>query len=786
VRALDRKLLRDLGRARGQVITTALVVAGGVAAFVTLMGTYRALRDGQAAYYERNGFPHVFAAVKRAPESEAERLRDLPDVAQVQTRLAFDGRFDLPGLPEPAYGRVVSLPPEGEPGLPAVTLVRGRFPEAGRRGEALVLESFALGHKLEPGARVVAIVEGKRLDLEVTGVAISPEFVMAVGAGGFYAPRRFAVFWLPRPSLADDLGMAGAWNDVTLRLRPGASEEEVIAAVDRALARWGGFGAHNRRDQMSHRALDNELDQLEGLALRIPLIFLLVQAFLLHVILGRFVRSQREQIASLKALGYGNVAIGRHYLRFALAIVLLGCAAGTLFGLWGGRAFLGLYAQYFRLPVLELRLDVGLLGTALLVAGASAIFGALRSVRAAARLAPAEAMRPPAPAVYRRGLLSRLARWRLLSHTGRITARELERRPGRALLSSLGIAMGLAILIVGRFQYDALDWYIDTELTRGMPADAIVALSRPVSAASVEELRGLPGVLAVEAARDVPVRISLGHRARRVSLSARSPDAGLRKIMQLDGSEAAIALRGVTLGRSLADVLRAEVGDRLLIERLEGDRRVLEQPVSAIVEDLSGNIAYVDAAHLHTLLGEERAATTAFVALDPGRLDEAGAALRASPIVMTVVTRRAILDGFQAATGQSMGMMTIIVVAFGSILAIGITYNNARIAIAERGRDLATLRVIGFTREEVSAILLGELAVHLIVAIPLGLALGHVLSSAVLATIDPELYRFPLVIYPRTYAFAVLTVIGAGVLSALLARRKLDKLDLTEALKARD
>jgi putative ABC transport system permease protein len=786
VRALDHKLVRDVMRARGQVITTALVVAGGMAAYIALMGTYRALRDGQAAYYERNGYPHVFASLRRAPETEAARLRDLPEVAQLATRVVFTARLDLEGLGEPASGKIVSLPAEGEPGLPAVSLVSGRLPEAGRRGEALILESFAESNQLAAGDRVPVIVEGRRFDVEITGVAISPEYVMAIGPGGFFAPRRFGVLWMHRATLADETGMTGAFNDVTVRLRPGADEAEVIAGLDARLARWGGGGAFGREEQPSHRTLDGELKQLEGLALRLPLMFLGVEAFLLHVILGRFVRAQREQIAALKALGYDNRTIARHYLAFAAIIVGIGCLIGVLLGAWSGRWFTDLYAGYFRLPVLAIRFDASLLGTAVLVSFAAAFGGALSSVRAAAKLPPAEAMRPPAPSSYRRGWLSRLGVPKLLANTGRIVVRELERRPWRLLLSSAGLAMGMAILIVGRFQYDSLDWFVDVQLTRGMPADAMATYAQPVGAAAVGELGRKPGVIAVEAGRDVPVRVRLGHRERRLALHAVPADTALRKIMTIDGGEAVVPSRGVALGRSLVDALRARLGDEVTIEQLEGARKVFALPVTAIIEDMGGNAAYIDDALLHRLFAEERAATVAHVVYDAARIDAVRAELRASPWLTSISSRRAIVDMFNATTSTYSGGMTIIVVIFGSILAVGITYNNARITIAERARDLATLRVLGYSREEVSSVLLGELGVQLLLAIPLGMLLGFAFARAVMASIDPELYRFPLVIYPRTYAFAVLTVIGAGVVSALLARRRLDRLDLTEALKARD
>jgi putative ABC transport system permease protein len=515
-------------------------------------------------------------------------------------------------------------------------------------------------------------------------------------------------------------------------------------------------------------------------------VFLAVAAFLLGIVLNRLVGIQREQIAALKAIGYGRGAIARHYLGFAGVIVALGGVVGVALGIWGGDAFTRMYLTFYHLPTVAPAVTPSSALLAIGIAGAAGVAGAWRAVGRAMRLPPAEAMRPPVPATYRRGVLSGLGVPRLLAHTGRMVVRELERRPGRALLSSLGIAMGIAILVVGRFQYDALDWYLATDLGRAMPADAVVVLSRPVDGRAALELGRMPGVLAVEPACDVPVRVRAGHRERTVALRATLPAPALRRIVQLDGTFAEVPGDGVALSLALAEILDVRPGDRVALERLDGDHRRVEVTVASTIDNLAGMFAFARDATVSRLLDQTPVVTSAFLRIDRDRIDEVQARLRASPRVMSVTTRRDMIEVFHATSGTFSGVLTLLVVMFGTVLAVGIVYGNARVALSERGRDLATLRVLGFRRDEVSTVLLGELAVHLLVAIPIGLMAGHAMARALLSTMDPELYRLPLVIYPRTYAFAVMTVIGAGLVCALLVRRKLDRLDPVAALKARD
>ena len=787
MKALDRKLLRDLWRAKGQVTTTALVVSGGVAAFLSLVGTYQTLLRSEAVYYERSGFPQVFASLRRAPEIVADDIAAIADVAAIEARVVVDARFEVEGMTQTASGRIVSLPPEGQINLPEVHLDSGRLPDPSQPREALVLRSFAKEHRLSLGDSLSVVAEGQRLVVTICGIAESPEYVLPIGTSGLADPYRFGVLWMPKRTLASAFGLSGAFNDVTLRLRPHADEAEIIAAVDRILEPWGSAGAIARREQLSHRALNGEIKQLRGLALQIPAVFLATEAFLLNIVMGRMVRRQREQLAALKALGYSRRAIRDHYLMFAGVVVVAGSALGIAVGSWWQSWLIGIYAGFFHIPYLVFRMSWELAAAAVGISALAAAVGVIASVRAAVKLPPAEAMRPPTPAAYRPGFLSRLGVAAFFTNVGRMVLRELERRPYRALLSALGIAAGMALLVIGRFQHDVFDWYLDAQLRRGMPADAIVTFSKAVDHGAIGSVAAIDGVLAVEPVRHVPVRVTSRQRSRRIALTAVEPDAALQRVMGIDGSQLGPPPpRGLALGRSLADALGAGIGDVVAMDVLEGEHEHLSLRVSAVVEDMSGNSAYIHAALVQRLLDERPRASAAHVLVDWARFDGIHERLRDIPLVVTTIERQALLDTFAATSASYSRVITLVIVIFSAILAIGTVYNNARVLLSERGRDLATLRVLGFRRGEVANILVGELAAHLLLALPLGVLGGYLMARGIVASLDPELYRMPVVVYPSTYGFAALTVIGSGVVSALFAMRQLEQLDLVGALKARD
>jgi len=785
--ALHRKLLRDLGELRGQLLSIALVVACGVAAYVALRSTWDSLLMSRATYYERYRFADVFARCKRAPEALRTRREAVPGVALAETRVSESGLVPLPALPEPASGQVVSIPAGRPPALNALTLRSGRVVEPGHADEVVILETFAQAHQLVPGSRLPVVLNGRLRQLRVVGTAASPEYIMAMAPGELAPdPARFAVLWMDRAALAPAFQMEGAFNDVTFRLQPGASEAAVLDGVNTLLEPYGGLGAIGRAKQLSHFMLSGELAQLESMATVVPAIFLGVAAFLLNVVLSRLVFLQRGQIATLKAVGYRDLAVGLHFLELVTAIVLVGAALGLALGAWLGRAMTELYAGFFHFPVLEYRLGLPVALTAVGISLLSAVVGALVSVAAVVRLPPAEAMRPPAPAGYRRTALERLGLLALLGPAERMIVREVERRPLRLLLSSVGIAMAVAITVVGQFWSDAMDYMMDVQFGQAMREDLTVVFRSPRPARALRELAHLPGVLRVEGLREVPVRVRSGARSRDTVLIGYPDGAELRRVLDQHGVEEPLPERGLVLTGKLAEVLGVQPGDPVTLEVREGERAHLVAPLVSTVNEAFGLQAHARATTVAALLGEEPRVTSALLLLDPAAGDRARARLKELPEVASVTRRDNLTERFDAQSRNMILVFTVILTAFASVIAVGVVYNNARVALSMRSRELASLRVLGFTHAEVATILVGELALQVCLAILPGLVFGTWLATAMMSLTDPETYRFPVIISARSYAFAVVVALAAGAASALLVLGRLRALDLIAVLKTRD
>ena len=788
VPALDRKLLREIRTLKGQIATIALVLASGITCFICMRGTYISLEWSRAGYYDRYRFADVFAGLERAPETVTRRIAGLPGVGLVQTRIAKEVTVPVEGLARAAYGQILSLPAEGEPVTNAIHLERGRFPELGHDDEVVVLGAFAHAHGLGPGQRLPVVMNEKLRHLRIVGVAQSPEFVYAIRPGALADdPKRYAVLWMLRPAVASAYSFGGTFNEVSLRLQPGASEAATVAALDRLLEPYGCRGAFARKMQPSNRILTGELSQLGALAAMVPIVFLGVAAFLMNMVLSRLITLQRSEIATLKAVGYTNGEIARHYLALVAVVMVPGAALGVAGGWWLGRIVLALYEGIFRFPDLRFRLTAGLVLTAVAISAMAAVLGALGAVRGATRLPPAEAMRPPAPARYHRGLIEWLGLGALAGPSGMMVLRELERRPVRTLLSSIGIAGAIALIILGHFGVDSLNNYLEAMFRREQRQDLSVVFGRPVASRVLDELSSLPGVITVEGIRAVPIRVRHEHRSRDSVLMGLPSGATLRRLVARGGHEVTVPADGVLVTTALGKILGLAIGDQVEVEMLEGERAHVRPVVAGFVDESVGLQLYARTDLVSGLAGDLGAVSSAMLRVDPTRLASVEEALRLSPRVIDVSDVTADVQRLRDMNGAAMDIWTLVSITLAGCVIFGVVYNNARIALAMRSRDLASLRVLGLSRGEISWILISEQAIEVLIAIPLGLMLGRQWAELFFTrAVDQETFRFQVLVEGRTYVLAGLVAILAGAASALWVRRSLDRLDLIAVLKSRE
>lgn len=788
MKPLYRKLIRDLSAIRGQVITIALVVACGISSYITMRTAYDSLVLARDHYYEKHRFADVFATLERAPRALGSSLETIPGVAEVETRIVETALVPLAGLARPASGAVVGVSGAENSSQNRIYLQEGRPLDPAHANEALVIEGFAKAHRLRPGDELEVVMNGKLRPLRIVGIALSPEYVMNIAPGQMtYDPSLSPVFWVNQSALEAAFRMEGAFNSATFRLDRDANLAAVLERVDALLTPYGGLGAVGRDKQISNFMLTGELTQLSAMAGFVPYLFLAVAALLVNVVLSRLVQLERSVIATLKALGYRDSRIGLYYLELVSVIVVLGAFLGVALGAWAGRAMMGLYTdQFFRFPEAEYQLSPRAIAFSVLVSLISAVLGAWISVRGIADMPPAEAMQPPAPTKYRRSFLERLGVTSWLGPVPRMIWREVTRRPMRLILSALGISASIGIVVVARSMWDSMGYLIDVQFQRSMREDLNVTFLRPASPEVLSSLRHLPGVHYVEGLRNVPVRMQAGHHRRDSTLVGYPEGARLRYLLDAEAHPVPVPEQGVLLTTKLAEVLDVSPGDDLIVQVREGSFRTTKVRVSGTVDEPFGMQGHMSGRALARLLGDTGAINTALLTIDPLALASIEGRLKTMPNVANVASPKDFKRQFDEQSAAVVNVFTVIMMTFACVIAVGVVYNNARVSLSQRTRDLGSLRVLGFTKREIASILFGEQAVQVVLSVPPGLLLGRWMAAAMFSSADPETYRMPVVVSVPTYVFAVLVASFAAFVSALLLWRKLNQLDLIGVLKTRE
>ena len=787
MKAIDKKLWRELWGMRMQALAIAMVIVSGVGIFIMSLSTLDSLYETRESYYRNQHFAHVFASLKRAPLALVERIEAIPGVDKVETRVVAYVNLDVAGFSDPVSGHILSLPDNSYGLLNQIYLRNGRLFEPGRDNQIVLSEEFARAHDLQPGDSLHATINGRRKALMIAGIALSPEYIYQIAPGAMFPDYpRYGVLWMARKPLASAYDMDGAFNNVTLTLSKGTNEQDVIDRLDEILKPYGGIGAIARKDQLSNRFLSEELKQQQTIATIFPVIFFGVAAFLLNVVISRLISLEREQIAALKAFGYSDFAVGLHYIKLVLMIVSIGIIAGIGAGIWMGQGMSNIYMDFYSLPFMIYVLKPRVIISAAVISMAVAVLGTLYAVRSAAKLPPAQAMRPEPPAMFHATLVERLGLQRWISQPTRMILRHIERRPLKSLLTMLGISLACAIMMVSGFQEGAIDYMVEVQYGMSQRNDLTVIYTEPSSERSLYSLRNLQGVEHAEGFRVVPAKLQFEHRFYRTAVNGIQPDGSLMRLLDTELKVIELPQQGVVLTDYLAELLHIKPGDMLTIEVLEGSRPTVQVPVVGTAKQYLGVNAYMRREALNRLLGEGDAISGALLSVDKHYQRDLYAELKDMPRVAGVVEQESAIQAFYDTIAQTILFFTFITTLLGGSIAFGVIYNSMRIALSERNRELASLRVLGFERGEVAYILLGELGLLTLVAIPLGMLIGYGLCAYMAFKFDTDLYRVPLVLGINVYAFSAMVVILSSIISAIMIWRNLAHLDMVAVLKTKE
>lgn len=785
--AMTIKLLREIKHLRGQLVAIILVIGCGSATFIMSRSMYTSLLLTQRDYYERERYADVFVTLKRAPQTLGARLRAIDGVAAAETRTMYNVLVDVPGLAEPASASLISMPTDRELALNELHIVSGRRIAPGAKHEVIAYAPFAEANGLVPGDTIGAVMNGRWKRIVIVGTAITPEFVIVMNPGSLILDKkRTGVLWMAEDVVQSSYDMRGAFNSATLGVYPGVSIADVRARVDDILRPYGSWGATGREDQMSHRFLTDEIRQLKVTALIIPLIFLGVAIFLLNIALMRLVATQRTMIAILKAFGYSNLQIAMHYTGFSVVAVLGGAIVGIAIGNYLGVALATWYMEFYRFPRLVFAMPAGVIIGAVAMSLVAAVVGALSAVRSAVRLPPADAMRPEAPRTFRPGVFERVGRWLHLSPVSAMIVRNIERRWIKSVVAIVMIGLATSILVLSNFMFDAMDHMIGLQWNRAQRDDAMVTFLVPLSSAARHDILHLPGVRYAEPFRMIGADIINGRKRYRTFVASVDSAATLKRIIDDRGRVVRVPEHGIMITDYLARHLDLRIGDLVTIVVLEGARDTFRIPLTATVREFLGSQAYMSPRAMSSMLDEQGSVSGAYLRIDDKEMPTFTSAIKRTPTIAGSLVRAVALRSFEEVYVQNIWITSTYIIVLACVIAFGVVYNSSRIALSERATELASLRILGFTKGEIAVILLGEQVVLTLLGIPFGLVLGTAMCWWITVGFEADIFRIIFVFTTQNLGKAAAVITIVTFVSGLLIRRRLVKLDLIAVLKSRE
>lgn len=792
MRALNRKLMRDLLGSMGSLISVVVIIAIGTGSFVGLGSTQRILEASQAAYYRDYRFADFWVDVKKAPLTAIERIAQMPEVSALDARVVFDVILDLPGQVRPLAGRLISTPQRGfERTLNAVCLIRGSGFSDDRDEEVIISEAFAEAHHLDIGDRVGVILNRKRESFVIVGTAISPEYVYMVRGLGDLVPdhEHFGILYVKDRYAREVLGFKDACNQIVGRVVPTALAhlDTILDRIDRKLSPYGVLEVTPRRRQASHRFLTDEIAGLAVSATIMPAIFLGVAALVLNILMIRLTQRQRATIGTLKALGHSNRSIMLHYISFGVVVGIVGGLCGAVLGVSLAYWMIEIYKGFFQFPGFVLRTypDLVLIGVAISVG--FALVGTIRGVLEAIRLQPAEAMRQKPP---ERGGAIVLERWpwlwQRLGFRTHMALRSVFRNRVRTVTAIIAAALSTAIVFMGLATYDSFMYLVDHQFEKVTHSDVDIGMRDEKSLRVLLESRDLPGVDYAEAMFGLRCDLRHGRNARRIAISGLSPGHRLTTPMSADEKPIYIPSDGIVLSQKLAEILDARVGDTLELTPVRGRRKTRDVRVASIVESFLGLACYADVRYLSSVVGESLAVNAVQLAVDESQRPALYRRIKELPNAQGLGVRADTKLNIEKTLIETSVFSIGLMVLFAGIIAFGSTVNNALIEIGDRIREISTFRVLGYKPGQIAGILFRQSMVTFGVGLVLAFPLGYAMTELIAAAYDSELYRMPVIIRPGVVILTVGLALSFVLAAQGIVYWQIKKLDWLEGVKVQE
>ena len=792
MKLLDRKLLRELYQAKGLLLAITSIIAVGVMCYVSMQSAYHNLSRAKFDYYRQCRMADFWVDAKKIPLPELDAVAAIPGVSEIESRIRFFATVDLENVVAPLNGLVLSMPEVRKPTINDVVLRRGGYFTDRRANEVIVNDAFAREHRLGPGQSIHLLLNNRRQELFIVGTAIGSEFTYLLGPGSLVPdPEHFGVFYVKRGFAEEVFDFEGAANQVVGRLAPDVRDrpDDVLRRIETVLDPYGVASTTPLRLQASNQFLSGEIDGLGAFATVVPTIFLVVAALVLNVLINRLARQQRVVVGTLKAVGYSDGHVFRHFLKFGLSVGVLGGLVGSGLGYLAAWGMTVAYRSFFEFPDLSSRFHWYTHGVGISVSLLCAICGTIYGARQMLRLHPAESMRPEPPRVGRRVWLERVSFvWTRLNSAWRLAFRDMARHRVRTGVGIFAAAMGAGLLTSGFLMVEATYFLLDFQFQRISRSDVDLQFADERGRDALEEVARLPGVDLAEPLLAVGCTFVHGPYRRKGGVTGVLPYARLTVPTDASGRKVQIPDSGVLVTRELASILHVRRGQRITMVPVRGERRPVELMVADVVDSYMGLVVYADIDYLSGLIGEEFAVTGAQLKLDGNaeHLTRLYRELKRLPGIQAVASQTDMVETLTKTVVDQQMIFIGVLVGFSGIIFFGSVVNASMVSLAERQREVATFLALGYDHWRLGAMFLRESMTTTLVGALVGLPLGYFLMVLTANSYENEMIRLPIVTAPWVWATTMILAVFFAAAAHAVVQWRIFKMNFTEALKVKE
>ena len=790
MKKINLKLWRDIARQKWQFTALVLIILLGVLSYGGMIGMIDDVENSLDRTLGELRFQDFVVNFEGAvPESVVQQVAGMDNVQAVMGRLVVDTGLYISESNQ-AHARLIGMPTAAQPPVDQLHIRQGRYLQGGDRLVAVLDHHFADYYGYGPGTVLHPIVNGERLDVEVVGVGISPEYLMAVASAENFlpSPSGFAVLFMPQGEVQQLFGAEGAINELNVLLKE-HSPDQVDQAIDQIKAVVGDANVRSvvkRADNPSYSLLMLDLEGGREMMGMMPSLFLLIAAMSIFVLLTRMVQAQRPQIGVLKALGYSQWAVMRYYLFFSGIVAVVGSVLGFALSYPVGRAFSQAYAAEFGLPFVVTSFHLGAAIEAVGITLFVCLLAGLFPARASARIAPAQAMHFDPSVALVKGSVPLLERGLgcvfHLSTGVKIALRNLFRNRRRTLTTALGFVFAYMVLLACWSMFDGMGHMLEVQFRQTDRWDLQALFSQPQSSALMDQVKAWPGVKAVEPVIEMPVTLKSRSQAKDAFLTAIAPDTSLHGFQLPGGKTPArvLAPGHALLSPSLSEKLGVQTGDEITLQTPLGSQQVIVDTSNA--EVMSPGV-YVSLAWMQQAAGGQDLFNGLLLQVDGSQRQNVRKRLYQVPGVASVDLKKEIATGWQSLMGLYYVMMGVFLI-FALVIAAAVIFNTMTVNVLERQREIATMRALGQSRGRLRGMITLENLLIGLLALAPGLALGiastYYLFKVFSASAD---FYMPFYISPQTYIIVTLLIFGTALLSQVPAMRRVNRMNLAEATK---